>query len=89
MNVVGRFDELFSPPVRGELERCLAEYIVPRRWFRSKTRAVTGLSVQEVIPLPIGVEAALTVLHVGYEEGPPEDYVLPLTWVHGEAGEQL
>ncbi|MDP9148759.1 MAG: hypothetical protein M3O36_02280, partial [Myxococcota bacterium] len=89
MKVMGRFDELFYAPLRGQFERCLAEYIAPRRWFRSKTRVVAGLSLDEVIPLPMSVEAALLVLHVRYTEGPPEDYVLPLTWVGGEAGEQL
>ncbi len=90
MHVKSRFEELFSTSGRTELERYLVEYIAPRRWFRSKTRTIAGVSIEEVVPLPIAaVQVALTVVRVRYTVGPSEDYVLPLAWIDGDAGEQL
>jgi predicted trehalose synthase len=86
----GSFEGLFSGAARGELEARLRAYIEPRRWFRSKARTVVATRLEHVIPLPVeGKEVALTVVAVEFQEGPGEAYVLPLTWVGGDAGEHL
>jgi trehalose synthase-fused probable maltokinase len=86
----GSFDELFSGASRGEVEARLRDYIEPRRWFRSKTRAIAAAALDHVVPLPVeGKEMALTIVGLEYEEGPREQYVLPLTWVWGDDGEHL
>jgi trehalose synthase-fused probable maltokinase len=86
----GSFDELFTGTSRAELEARLRSYIEPRRWFRSKARAVAGVRLDLVLRLPVPArEIALTVVGVTFEEGPAEQYVLPLTWVKGDSGEHL
>jgi trehalose synthase-fused probable maltokinase len=86
----GSFDELFSGASRGELEARLRDYIEPRRWFRSKARAIAATSLDHVVSLPVeGREMVLTVVGVRFDEGPGEQYVLPLTWVKGDAGDHL
>ncbi len=90
MHVKSRFDELFSGTARAELEARLTSYIAPRRWFRSKTRALVAASLEHVLALPIdGADVALTVVRLRYIEGEDDEYVLPLTWVRGDAGEHL
>lgn len=93
MHVKSRFDELFSGPARAELEARLVSYIKDRRWFRSKTRAIAAASLERVIPLPMdGADVALTVVRLRYarpEDGADDEYVLPLTWVRGDAGDHL
>ncbi len=90
MHVKSRFDELFSGSTRAELEARLASYIAPRRWFRSKTRALAGASLAQVVPLPIdGAEVAVIIVRLRYTQGDDDEYVLPLTWVHGDTGEHL
>ncbi|HTB77700.1 MAG TPA: putative maltokinase [Polyangiaceae bacterium] len=90
MHVKSRFDELFSGNTRAELEARLASYIEPRRWFRSKARTLASASLAHVVPLPIdGAEVALTIVRLRYTQGDDDEYVLPLTWVHGDGGEHL
>jgi maltose alpha-D-glucosyltransferase/alpha-amylase len=84
------FDDLFSGVARTALEACLRGYIEPRRWFRSKARAVASVSLTHVVPLPVdGRDLVLAIARVRFGEGDHEDYVLPMTWVDGEAGERL
>jgi trehalose synthase-fused probable maltokinase len=90
MHVKSRFDELFTGSTRAELEARLASYIGPRRWFRSKTRALAGASLAHVVSLPIdGADVAVTIVRLRYSQGDDDEYVLPLTWVHGDTGEHL
>jgi trehalose synthase-fused probable maltokinase len=86
----GRLEDVFTGGSRGALEGRLGAYVVARRWFRSKTRKVRGVSLDRVLPLPGEVkDVALAVARVGFEQGPDERYVLPLAWIHGEPGEHL
>jgi trehalose synthase-fused probable maltokinase len=90
VHVKSRFDELFSGTARAELEARLASYITPRRWFRSKTRALVAASLEHVLALPVdGADVALAVVRLRYVEGEDDEYLLPLTWVRGDAGEHL
>jgi trehalose synthase-fused probable maltokinase len=90
LHVKSRLDELYAGSARADLGRRLAAYIEPRRWFRSKTRAVSGTVLEQVIPLPIGgTETAIGIVRVQYTRGPEDEYVVPLTWVHGDAGAHL
>ncbi|HEX3769491.1 MAG TPA: putative maltokinase [Polyangiaceae bacterium] len=83
-------DDVFSGASRAEVEARLRDYIEPRRWFRSKTRAIASAALEDVIRLPIpGKEVVLTVVAVNYEDGGSDRYVLPLTWVWGDDGEHL
>jgi trehalose synthase-fused probable maltokinase len=90
VNVKRRFEELFSTPARAELEARLASYVADRRWFRAKTRSIAAASLEGVMALPIeGADVAFTVVRLRYAQGEDDEYVLPLTWVRGDAGDLL
>jgi len=90
MHSQGRLEDVFSVGSRGALEARLGAYIVARRWFRSRTRKVAGTSIVCVAPLPGDIkEMVLTIVRVAFEDGSDENYVVPLTWTHGEPGDHL
>ncbi|MCW2962023.1 MAG: trehalose synthase [Thermoleophilia bacterium] len=72
---------LLTPGGRRQVEALLPEYLLERRWFRSKARKIRGTSIIEAVPVggtakrPIGYMALVAVEYV---EGEPETYVLPL-----------
>jgi len=77
-------------------ERLAARLIAdarPRRWFRGKSRAVSGARVADAVPLDgDSIDAAanlLVVLEVRYAEGEPDLYVLPLAWSAPDAVRSL
>jgi maltose alpha-D-glucosyltransferase / alpha-amylase len=69
---------------REALAARLVDYARQRRWFRGKSRSITGARLSDVLPLDAEtVEAAANVLvvtEVRYAEGEPDLYVIPLTW---------
>ncbi len=74
MNTVRR---RVRPSVLSALER----YLRTTRWFASKARTVSALSVTDMIPMSLnGTELCLALLRVEYREGEPEAYVLPLAF---------
>jgi maltose alpha-D-glucosyltransferase / alpha-amylase len=69
--------ELIHARHRDELTRALLRYVRTRRWFGSKSRTVSSLSIGDVIP--IGRDAgSILLLDVEYTEGEPERYLLPV-----------
>ena len=79
-----RWDEIFSDAWR--LEAVLPEYVAGRRWFVSKTRTITGVSVLDTLPVgdrgdPV---ARLALVRVDLDQGPSERYLLPLGYAGGE-----
>ena len=82
--------ELVTGTASGQLEHVLREYIVDRRWFRSKARPIRELSIFDVIPIDVpGAESKIVVIEVDYTTGEPENYVLPLMRVSKEEAERL
>ncbi|MCW2924609.1 MAG: trehalose synthase [Thermoleophilia bacterium] len=67
---------------RRSFEAMLPDYLVERRWFRSKARKVRSTTVAEVLPVggtkarPLGYTV---LVDVEFAEGEGETYVLPLT----------
>ena len=72
-----------EPAVRSALERTLSEWIVGRRWFGSKARSVASLAIGDVVPLD--ERHALVLADIAYQQGDPEEYLLPLGLAVGEA----
>jgi maltose alpha-D-glucosyltransferase/alpha-amylase len=62
-------------PDNDQLATALLEYVRRRRWFRSKSRPARSARVYDLIPLRVGLVA---LLEIGYQEGDPELYVVPL-----------
>ena len=74
----------------GGLTQLLPAYLRGRRWFRSKTRRIRSVSVEDSIPLrATSGEAALVILTVEYTEGELETYVLPVALSHSEEAEHI
>jgi maltose alpha-D-glucosyltransferase/alpha-amylase len=64
------------------LEATLARYVPGRRWFRSKTRKVTGARLADGVPLPAPATGVhLAFVELAFDEGDPELYVLPIALV--------
>jgi maltose alpha-D-glucosyltransferase/alpha-amylase len=77
--------QLFQEKHREALTPLLATYLKGRRWFGGKARTVRSTTIPEVISFPFGSTVAyLTSLAVGYLDGDPEIYVLPLGIATGE-----
>jgi maltose alpha-D-glucosyltransferase / alpha-amylase len=77
-------------PTRGALKRALPDYLPRCRWFRSKSRTIKNVEVQEMVPLHDGDPPDnLVFLNVEYTNGEPENYVLPLTVAMGEKAREV
>lgn len=89
LSVDGRWDRVLSDP--RQLEGMLPAYLAERRWFASKTRTITGVTLTDAVPIgersrPV---AYLALLRVDLDHGSPEEYLLPLAFLPGERGESL
>ncbi len=80
-------DALVTGRSRGQLERVLPEVLVSRRWFGGKARTIDAVSIVDVLqpPDPNGDSFYLLVVHVEYDEGKPERYMMPVAYIEGEA----
>jgi len=75
-----------SGPLLGQLQELLPAYVRERRWFRGKARTIREIEVREVIPVRAGERVMhILLVSVGYTEGDPEVYVLPLAHATGAA----
>ncbi|MDI3285056.1 maltose alpha-D-glucosyltransferase [Polyangium sp. 15x6] len=79
------------PEGRRALERILCNYLAGRRYFRSKGRARSSASILDAIPLgdPGAPLAWLLFVRVDFASGPPETYVLPVTFASGERAREI
>ncbi len=79
-----RWDEVLADPRR--LEAVLPEYVAGRRWFVSKTRTITGVTVADTLPVGdrSGPVAHLAIIRVELDQGSAEHYLLPLGYAGGE-----
>ncbi|MBE0617292.1 MAG: alpha-glucosidase C-terminal domain-containing protein, partial [Proteobacteria bacterium] len=76
----GGWHELLTGEGLRQLETSILPRFLPRqRWFRSKARALRGVSVADLAELP-GIDARLLVLQVTYAEGAGEAYLLPIAF---------
>lgn len=65
----------------------LPPYVSTCRWFAGKARQQTGFTVPTVhaMPLTDGDVAYLLILEAAYASGPPESYLLPLSFITDRA----
>ena len=77
------WEEIFSPKKRKVLEeRLLPEYVKKCRWFGGKARVIQTMEVIQNIPVPVKNEvAAILLIRVNYNEGLPESYLLPISFM--------
>jgi len=68
----------------------LSDYLPCCRWFGDKSRKIAAVAIESILPLQEAVEPEentvyLCILSVGFSEGPPRRYLLPLG--QGKVGE--
>src|SRR5512138_3468209 len=87
LNVAGTWDTVFLGAARAALEAALPQFVVQRRWFGSKARAIRAIRIADTIPiLPA---ATLALIEITYAHGDPETYVLPLAFAAGAPARAL
>jgi maltose alpha-D-glucosyltransferase / alpha-amylase len=90
LKVTGEWDSIFQEEARSALEALLPEYLKGRRWFGGKARPLRSVSIPEIVPLPYDSSIAyLSSVVVGYSDGDPEIYVLPLMIATGERADVM
>ena len=87
LDVTGAWETVFRGAAREALEAALPRFVMPRRWFGSKARAIRTIRIIETIP--ILRTAYLTLLRFEYVSGEPETYVLPVAFVAGATAQGL
>src|SRR6202042_2787421 len=98
----GRWDTVFEAPTRQRFETWLPSYLLERRWFGQKSRAITSAAIVDTvaIPAPSGMGrpeadrsaapvAHLVIVQLELEFGAPERYVVPLAYVEGSEAEEM
>src|SRR4051812_33667725 len=73
----------------GALDRCLAAFLLEQPWFNS-ARRLKGLQVRDHVRVPAGsATVILALVLVEFNEGDPEEYLVPLAFAGGEEAEAL
>jgi maltose alpha-D-glucosyltransferase / alpha-amylase len=81
---------LGAPPVVGPLTTILARWMPLRRWFRAKARRISSVDVADIVPLSTkSGPSAMLVVTVGYVEGEPETYLVPVAILDERTAELL
>jgi maltose alpha-D-glucosyltransferase/alpha-amylase len=89
-SLTGPAEELFRGKNRPQLGELIPAYLTRCRWFGGKARNIKAATISEVIPFPYDASVAyFTLAQVGYVEGEPETYVLPLAIAFGERASQV
>ncbi|MGH7952482.1 MAG: maltose alpha-D-glucosyltransferase [Limisphaerales bacterium] len=85
------WEEIFDGQNHVFFERALQSWLPSRRWFGGKTKTITRVRVQEMIPIFISQteKAFLIFLQVEYVESEPDTYVLPLACAFGKNADAI
>ncbi|MGH9017175.1 MAG: maltose alpha-D-glucosyltransferase [Acidimicrobiales bacterium] len=85
--------ELLTEPGVRALESVLPAFLAGRRWFVSKTRAITRVSARDsfVVPAAGGGDpsSAVVIVEVELDYGGAETYLLPLAYAQGVAAKEI
>jgi maltose alpha-D-glucosyltransferase / alpha-amylase len=98
----GRWDAMFEAPSRQRFETWLPTYLLDRRWFGQKSRAITSATIVDTVPVPASASgttplhgdpsapvAHLLIVQLELEFGAPERYIVPLAYVEGSEAEEM
>jgi maltose alpha-D-glucosyltransferase/alpha-amylase len=83
VRTAGGWESALVGAAKERLENVLLGYIPQRRWFAGKARRVKTASIQDVVSVP-GAEghSYLTSVVIGYAEGDPDTYMLPIAYAN-------
>ncbi|MGN6107287.1 MAG: maltose alpha-D-glucosyltransferase [Kofleriaceae bacterium] len=77
--IQGSWNALFDRNRRPQLARVITSYVATKRWFRGKARVRKHVAISDVLHFQ-DPRYAIVLLHVEYEHGIPETYVVPLAF---------
>ena len=77
-----RLAEVLAAHGLAGIEKVLLNYLPTRRWFGSKARSLTSLSVLDAVPVP--GRAIVCLIEARYPDGTRDIYCLPLATVVGD-----
>jgi maltose alpha-D-glucosyltransferase/alpha-amylase len=80
--------DVWSEVTLDQVARLLPRILRKRRWFLGRDRAITGVTVQDVVPLR-RTDAAILLVRVEYSEGEAETYTLPMSVASGEQADAV
>jgi maltose alpha-D-glucosyltransferase/alpha-amylase len=84
------WETLFQTSNRLGMERALTPFIQQRRWFGAKARTLKTASLREALPVRFADTIAyVTLVHVEFNDGAPETYVVPLTYAGPDRATQV
>jgi len=83
VRTVGGWESALVGAAKDRLENVLLGYIPQRRWFAGKARRMKTALIQDVVSVP-GAEgySYLTSVVIGYAEGDPDTYMLPIAYAN-------
>lgn len=88
--VAERWERVLEGEARASLESRLVDFMIVRRWFAGKARAIHSVCIVESVPIHTRSSVvALLFIRVDYVDGTSEMYTLPLTSAFGEQAAQI
>src|SRR5947199_34559 len=83
VRLAGGWESALAGGAKERFESVLVRYIPQRRWFAGKARRVKTATISDVITVP-GAEnyAYLTSVVIGYADGDPDTYMLPIAYAN-------
>jgi maltose alpha-D-glucosyltransferase/alpha-amylase len=85
---IADWDKVLSERSLKAFAKILPAFIKSRRWYRGKARSIRTVEVADSIALP-EADSYIIVVRVGYADGDPEDYVLPVSYARAEGSERI
>ncbi len=90
LKVSSPYEHVLQNEGKAALAAILPDYLQRCRWFGGKARQIRSITIPEIIPFSYDSSVAyLTSVIVGYTEGNPETYVLPLAVATPAATERI
>ncbi|KPJ97763.1 MAG: alpha-amylase [Nitrospira bacterium SG8_35_4] len=88
LSVSGGYEQIFTGRAIEKLEqKIIPRYLKQQRWYGSKARTIRRLKIEDRIPdTGTPVPSYFLLVKVKYSEGPPESYVLPVSFVFRDKG---
>jgi len=86
---IAYWEELLTPEIKEALQsNILPTYLYKASWFLGKRRTIHSVTITQHTTIN-NAGAILLLLEIAYENGLPEWYQLPLTWIEDAASKEL
>jgi len=92
LRVKEKWQGVLSASGRESLTKLLPDWLIKRRWFSGKAKAIRGATIADVVPLEsedLPSQVNLLFVHVEYVSDTAEMYLLPVGFAIDEHAEQL